>query len=132
MEATQKKPSFWHQVRSLPANFWYANVLETFERLAFFAVRAIAPLYLVASAGHNGLGLDYGQKGIIYSVWALLQCLVPMVSGGYTERYGYRKSLVVAFIVNILGYIGMAQSKPVADALALRGWENPGFWVFLV
>ncbi|MHC4695409.1 MAG: MFS transporter, partial [Planctomycetota bacterium] len=132
MEAERKRASFWAQVSSLPANFWYANVIETFERLAFFGVRAIAPLYLVASAGQNGLGLDYRQKGIIYSVWALLQCLVPMVSGGYTERYGYRKSLVVAFTVNILGYIGMAQSKPIADALALHGWENPGFWVFLV
>ncbi len=131
MEAAEKRTSFWGQVSTLSPNFWFACLMEIFERLAFFGVRAIAPLYLVASAGQNGLGLDYAQKGIIYLVWALLQCLIPMVSGGYTERYGYRKSLVVAFIINILGYIGMAQSKAVADALALRGWENPGFWVFL-
>lgn len=132
MDNAESKRSFMAQVRRLPANFWFANIMETFERLAFFGVRAITPLYLVASSGNNGLGLNYRQKGIIYFVWALIQCLVPMVSGGYTERYGYRKSLAVAFLINILGYIGMAQSKDISDILALRGWENPGFWVFLV
>ena len=132
MDNAETKRSFVAQVRRLPANFWFANIMETFERLAFFGVRAIAPLYLVATGSQNGLGLDYAQKGIIYSIWALLQCLVPMISGGYTERYGYRKSLAVAFLINILGYLGMAQSKPIADWLALRGWDNPGFWVFLV
>ncbi len=131
MEAEQKKSSFWTQVSSLPSNFWYACLMEIFERLAFFGVRAIAPLYLVASAGQNGLGLDYAQKGIIYLVWALLQCLIPMVSGGFTDRYGYRKSLAVAFTINILGYIAMAQSKTITDALIEQGWTNAGFWVFM-
>ena len=127
----QKKMSFVAQVRSLPANFWFANVMEMLERLAFYGSRAIAPLYLVASSQNNGLGLDYTQKGLIYSVWALLQCLIPMVSGGYTDRYGYKKSLTVAFIINVIGYAGMAQSKPVADYLVGQGWEGAGFWVFM-
>lgn len=42
--AAEAKPSFGQQIRSLPANFWYANFMEIFERLAFFGVRAIAPL----------------------------------------------------------------------------------------
>ncbi len=128
---TGRKKTFWHQVSSFPANFWYANIMETFERLAFYSVRAIAPLFLIASSGENGLGLDYTEKAIIYTVWALFQCLIPMVSGGYTERYGYRKSLAVAFTINIIGYIGMAQSKSIADALAAHGWQNAGFWVFM-
>lgn len=131
MKAETTKSSFVSQVASLPANFWYACVLEMFERLAFFAVRAVAPLYLVASSGRNGLGLNYTEKGLIYLVWALIQCLVPMVSGGFTDRYGYRKSLAVAFTINILGYIGMAQSKTIADALTVRGWDGAGFWVFM-
>ena len=116
---------------SLPANFWYANLMEIFERLAFFGVRAIAPLYLVAKSGDNGLALTYTQKGTIYAVWALIQCLVPMVSGGYTERYGYRKTLTVAFFVNILGYLLMAQSRPLTDQLVGMGWLENGYWVFM-
>ncbi|MFQ5807324.1 MAG: MFS transporter [Phycisphaerae bacterium] len=129
--ATAKKDSFVNLVRTLPANFWYANFMEILERLAFFGVRAVAALYLVAKSNENGLQLTYVEKGNIYAWWALIQCLVPMVSGGYTERYGYRKSLAVAFVINIIGYLGMAQSKPVADYLAAQGWGGAGYWVFL-
>jgi MFS family permease len=131
MDQPAKKTSTLALVLSFPANFWYANLMEILERLAFFGVRAIAPLYLVASAGDNGLGLTYTQKGWIYSIWALIQCLVPMVSGGYTERYGYRKSLAVAFLVNIVGYLCMANSLPVTNFLGAHGYTGSGFWVFL-
>lgn len=131
VEDAEHKSSFLTQVRSLPANFWYANFMEIIERLAFFGVRAIAPLYLVKQAGENGLGLSYVDKGNIYSVWALIQCLVPMVSGGFTERYGYKKSLAVAFVINIAGYLCMAQSRPLATYFAGLGWDGAGFWVFL-
>ncbi len=127
-----KKTPFWQQVNGLPANFWVACLMELLERLAFFGCRAIAPLYLVASSAKNGLDLDFTQKGYIYTVWALIQCILPMVSGGFTDRYGYRKSLAIAFVINILGYIGMAESKPLADYLTAQGWENMNFWVFMV
>jgi dipeptide/tripeptide permease len=126
------KAALLQQISGLPANFWYANIMEMFERLAFFGVRAIAPLYLVAASSDNGLALDYKEKGIIYTVWALLQCLIPMVSGGYTDRYGYRKSLAVAFTINIGGYLLMARSRPIADGLAAHGWAGGGFWVFML
>lgn len=131
MEAPKARSSFVGQLMSFPANFWFANLMEILERLAFFGVRAIAPLYLVKKADENGLGLTYADKGDIYLWWALVQCLVPMVSGGYTERYGYRKSLVVAFVFNIIGYVGMAQALPITTWLGGQGWTGAGYWVFL-
>ncbi len=131
MDQPARKTSTLSLVLSFPANFWYANLMEILERLAFFGVRAVAPLYLVASASNNGLGLTYTQKGTIYFVWALIQCLVPMVSGGYTERYGYRKSLAVAFLINIVGYLLMANSLPATNFLVAQGYSGSGFWVFL-
>ncbi|HNQ24897.1 MAG TPA: MFS transporter [Phycisphaerae bacterium] len=133
MPAAERKASFWEQVAGLPANFWFANLMEMFERLAFFGSRAIAPLYLVAESNRNGLGLSYTDKGWIYFWWALIQCIVPMVSGGYTERYGYRRSLAAAFVINAIGYSGMALSKPITDHLVAGGWgggPEVGFWVF--
>lgn len=104
------KPTVWEQITGLKSNFWIVNWLEANERLAFFGVRAIAPLYMVASVGRNGLALSFGDKGLIFSIWALVQCLVPMISGGFTDEYGYKKSLFIAFTINIIGYItlGMA------------------------
>jgi len=131
MEDTGKRASFFSQLRTLPANFWFANFMEMLERLAFFGVRAVAPLYLVKEAYEGGLGLTQTQKGDIFAIWALVQCLVPMVSGGYAERYGYRKSLVVAFLLNIVGYLGMANSREIAASLAASGWQDANYWVFL-
>ncbi|MFH1012015.1 MAG: MFS transporter [bacterium] len=82
--------------------------MEANERLAFFGVRAIAPLYMVYAVAQGGLGLSYAEKGLIYTIWALIQCLVPMISGGFTDEYGYKKSLYVAFTINICGYLAFA------------------------
>src|SRR5271165_622671 len=98
------------QVSTMNWNFWIANIMEAFERLAFFGVRAVLPLYMVAVKG-LGIGLSYKEKGLIYMVWAIFQCLIPMVSGGYAEAYGYRLSMCVAFSLNIAGYIVMANAS---------------------
>ncbi len=113
-----QKVSVARQIMGLQSNFWIANVMEAFERLAFFGARAILPLYMVASVAENGLGLSFTQKGLIYSIWALIQCLVPMVSGGFTDQYGYRKSLFVAFTINIAGYLTFAFATGFWSSLA--------------
>jgi len=105
------------QVSTMNWNFWVANIMEAFERLAFFGVRAVLPLYMVAAKG-QGIGLSYKEKGLIYMVWAIFQCLLPMVSGGYAEAYGYRLSMCVAFSLNIAGYLAMANAS--------------GFWTMLL
>lgn len=105
------------QIRGLAANFWVANWIEANERLAYFGIRAIAPLYMVYAVAEGGLGLSYSEKGLIYTIWALIQCLIPMVSGGFTDQYGYRKSLYVAYSINILGYLAFAVANDFWSAL---------------
>ncbi len=114
----QKKSTvpFFTQVRSMKWNFWVANLIEAGERLAFFGVRAVVGLYMYGET--SVLHLSMTEKGMIFGIWALIQCLVPMVSGGYTDTYGYRKSLVVAFTINIIGYLTMANAD--------------GFWIMLL
>ncbi|MFH1861463.1 MAG: MFS transporter [bacterium] len=105
------------QIRGLKPNFWFANWMEAQERLAFFGARAILPLYMVYAVAEGGIGLSYSQKGVIYSIWAIVQCLVPMISGGFTDQYGYKKSLYVAYSVNILGYLSFAFATGFWSAL---------------
>jgi proton-dependent oligopeptide transporter, POT family len=104
------------QLLGMGKRFWVANLLEAVERLAYYAVRAVLPLYLVDSAS-GGLGLSFTEKGLIFMVWAIVQCVVPMVSGGYTDSYGYRKSLLAAFFLNIGGYWLMAEANGFASMM---------------
>lgn len=98
------KLTFGQQMRSFPASFWVANAIELVERFSFFGVRTIAALYIVTEAERGGLGLRNVDKGIFFGVWSLIQCLLPMFTGGFADRYGYKKSLMVAFAINMVGY----------------------------
>ncbi len=102
------KLTFAQQMRSFPPAFWVANCIELVERFSFYGVRTIAALYIVAEAEKGGLELTNTDKGIFFGTWSLIQCLLPMFTGGYADRYGYRKSLMVAFGINIVGYGMMA------------------------
>jgi len=104
------------QISTMKWNFWIANLIEAFERLAFFGVRAVVGLYIVGD--NSVLQLSMTEKGWIFGIWALIQCLVPMVSGGYTDSYGYRKSMYVAFTINIVGYCLMANASGFWSMLA--------------
>ncbi len=104
------------QIRGMKWNFWIANLIESFERLAFFGVRAVVGLYIFGD--NSVLHLSMTEKGWIFGIWALIQCLVPMVSGGYTESFGYRKSMYVAFSINIVGYCLMANAVGFWSMLA--------------
>ncbi len=120
-------------LKSIKPAFWLANAQEACERLAYFGIRAVLPLMMV-SVGTGGLGLDMADKGIIYGVWALIQCLVPMVSGGFSESFGYKKSLIVAFIINTLGYLLMANILNVAALFTGTTELNTtiNFWLMML
>ncbi len=104
--------------------------MEANERLAFFGIRAILPLYMVYAVAEGGLGLSYGEKGAIYAVWAIVQCLVPMLSGGFTDQYGYKKSLYIAYAINFCGYIMFAVASGFWTTLAAACMIGLGTAIF--
>ena len=125
------KMSFAQQIGSLPFNFRVANGMEMLERLAFFSLVAIRPMFAKKPASENGLDLSYSEIGTIFGVWAFLQCIIPMISGGYTDRYGYRKSLIVAFVLNLCGYLLLANALGVGAWLTAHQLANANFWVLM-
>ncbi len=118
------------QIRGLRPNFWFANWLEANERLAFFGVRAVLPLCMVYAVAQGGMGLSYSAKGTIFGIWAAVQCLVPMISGGFTDQYGYKKSLYVAYTINILGYLAFAYATGFWGALGAACLVGLGTAIF--
>lgn len=107
--------SLGQQIKSFPGAFWVCNSIEMFERLAFYGVVMVRGIYVVTATERGGLGLTHMQRALIFAVWALIQCLLPMFTGAYSDRYGYKKSLYIAFTINVAGYflMGLANTYEV-------------------
>ncbi len=88
--------------------FWMLNSIEMFERLAYFGIRSVVPIYIMQATEPGGLHLTAVHKGWIYMWWAILQSWLPMFTGGIADRYGYKRVLVGAISANVVGYLMMA------------------------
>src|SRR5437762_14382305 len=53
--------------------FWILNSIEMWERLAFYNLRVMAPIYIMQADNPGGLHLTAGDKGTIYAWWAVFQ-----------------------------------------------------------
>jgi MFS family permease len=109
--AVARPLGFAEQFKSLSRAYWAGNVMELLERLAYFGVRVVIPIYIASSEDPAGLHFTNAQKGEILSLWALVQTLVPMVSGGYADRYGRKKTIAASIVLKIAGYLLMATQR---------------------
>src|SRR3982751_2290056 len=80
-------------IASLSYVFWVVGGMEMIERLAYYGVKAVATLYAKDPVSKGGLGTDLASFGNILAVWAAFQSLVPAVTGGLSDRYGYKETI---------------------------------------
>ncbi len=95
--------------------YWMLNGIEMFERLAYYLVRSVVAIYIMQADDPAGLHFTAADKGMIYSLWFIFQSLLPTFTGGYADRYGYKKTLAFAITVNILGYVLLATQRSLFD-----------------
>jgi MFS family permease len=88
--------------------FWILNTIEMWERLAFYNLRVMAPIYIMQADNPGGLHLTANDKGIIYAWWAVFQSLLPIVTGGLADRFGYKRTLGFAISLMLVGYLMIA------------------------
>ncbi len=88
--------------------FWMLCTIEMWERLAYFAVRSVVAVYIMQADEPGGLHFTAAQKGTIYAWWFVFQSVFPMFTGGFADRYGYKKTLAFSVTLNITGYVMMA------------------------
>ncbi len=103
--------SMFAQMGSLSRPFWMVNIMEMFERLAYYGVRVVIPIYIAQADSIGGLHFSQTDKGVIFLWWALFQSLTPMFSGGFADRYGYKKTIAVSVFIKVLGYVLMATQR---------------------
>ncbi len=84
-----------------PRSFWAANTIELFERAAYYAVASFVVIYF-----HEVLGMAPTKATFLNGtiLWGLLYFLPPL-SGTLADRFGFKKSLSVTFVLLFLGYL---------------------------
>jgi dipeptide/tripeptide permease len=93
--------------------YWTLNVIEMWERLAFYNLRVMAPIYIMQADSPGGLHLTAADKGTIYAWWAVFQSLLPVFTGGIADRFGYKRTLAGAISLMAFGYLMIALLRDV-------------------
>jgi POT family proton-dependent oligopeptide transporter len=91
-------------LRSFPRVFWVANVMELFERAAYYGLNSVLAIYLTDSVAGGGLGFSEQSVGFLQGLIYALTYIVPILGGALADRYGYRRMLIVAFSLLAAGY----------------------------
>ncbi len=92
-------------LRSFPRTFWVANVMELFERAAYYGLNSVLAIYLTARTGAGGLGFAEESVGFLQSIVYALTYVIPILGGALAEKFGYRRMLIAAFCLLGTGYI---------------------------
>ena len=106
------------QFKSLTGIFWVAGWLEIVERFSYYGARGVLPIFMVAAIGNGGPELTQIDKGQIFGIWAVVQSFVPILSGGFADRYGYKVNISIATVFKVLGYLVMAFCIPLTELMA--------------
>jgi proton-dependent oligopeptide transporter, POT family len=79
--------------------FWVANIMELFERLAYYGQATILSIFL-----RDHLKFNEIQAGQLSSLFGGLIYLLPIFAGALADKFGFRKAFSFAFLVLALGY----------------------------
>ena len=90
--------------RGFPRTFWTANVMELFERAAYYGMNSVLAVYLTTSVAEGGIGAGVEAVGFLQSIVYAATYVLPILGGALADRYGYRRMLMVAFSLLAAGY----------------------------
>ena len=82
--------------------FWVSNTVELFERMAYYAVFIVLTIYLSSILGFN----DF-EASIISGLFSGGLYLLPILTGAYADKIGFRKSMITAFTLLTIAYLGL-------------------------
>lgn len=99
---------FLAAIASLSYVFWVVGAMEMIERLAFYGVHTVKGLYATAAVKDGGLGITMTDFGTITGTWAFVQSALPIVTGGLSDRFGYKQTIFLSTVLKIAGYLLMA------------------------
>jgi len=100
--------------QKFPATFWTANTIELFERAAYYAMASFMVIFLKETLGFKPTLATFLNGTLL---WGLIYFL-PILSGTLADKFGYKRSLSVAFVIISLGYFLLAGTVRLAPLLS--------------
>lgn len=94
-------------IRNFKRVFWISNLMELFERWAWYGFYNALALYLTLSRDTGALGFTQAQKGLIMGTGSMLLYFLPLITGAIADRIGYKKVLILSFSMYVAGYFMM-------------------------
>ena len=85
-----------------PQAFWTANIVELFERAAYYAVFIAITLYLSRVVGFDDI--DAAWIGGFFSAGLYF---LPPFTGALADKIGFRKAVILAFSLLSIGYFSL-------------------------
>ena len=85
-----------------PPTFYYANGIELFERLAHYGMYVGLAIYLTNVVGYG----DVAVGGLLGN-FRFVASLAPVPCGAIADRITFKRSLILAFCLYALGYVGL-------------------------
>lgn len=82
-----------------PRAFWTANLVELFERAAYYAMFIALTIYLSRIVGFSDI-----DAGWIAGVFAAGLYFLPPFTGAFADKIGFRKAIILAFALLTVGY----------------------------
>jgi proton-dependent oligopeptide transporter, POT family len=105
--------------------FWVANITELFERMAYYAQAAVLAIFL-----HESLHLSTEQTGTLMGAFGFVVWFLPILGGSLADRFGFRRSLAIAYLTLAVGYFLMGSLT--AGWMAPLRQAVPLYWVVLI
>jgi MFS family permease len=110
---TGSTTGFGAQLRSYPGSFWVANVMEIFERMAWYGFYAVAALYITGPKETGALGFTSVQRGNILGIVQFFLYIFPVVTGALADRYGYKKMFIISYLGMVVSYYLLGEMTSV-------------------
>lgn len=85
-----------------PKAFWTANVVELFERAAYYGVFIAITLYLSRIVGFDDI-----EAAWIGGVFSAGLYFLPPFTGAFADKIGFRNAIILAFALLSLGYFSL-------------------------
>jgi dipeptide/tripeptide permease len=92
-------------MKKFPPLFWLVIVFEFFERGSYYGVMSILSVYLT-----DKLLFPKEDVGIIKGTIQPILYFLPILAGALADRFGYRRTLMVAFALLGTGYFLTSQA----------------------